>query len=345
MTAEPARLSAEIPAPTGTTAEARRRDVEIGRRVLSTEADALTAMADGLGDAFADAVERMLACRGRIVVSGMGKSGHVARKIAATLASTGTPAQFLHPAEASHGDLGMLTAQDVALVLSNSGGTPELADVIAHCKRFGIPLIGVASRAESALLQASDIRLQLPRAPEACPVGLAPTTSTTLTMALGDALAVALMERREFTAEHFRLFHPGGKLGAQLIKVRDLMHDGPAMPLVDADASMRDVLLEMTRKGFGIAGVLDADGALTGVVTDGDLRRNMDGLLERRAGDVATHSPRVISPGALASEALNLMNDPERPVLCIFVADPASGPAPVGILHVHDCLRAGLDHG
>jgi arabinose-5-phosphate isomerase len=340
MTAEPARRSPDAPAP-----DARSRDVEIGRRVLATEAEALTQLADGLGDAFADAVERMLACRGRIVVSGMGKSGHVARKIAATLASTGTPAQFLHPAEASHGDLGMLTSQDVALVLSNSGGTPELADVIAHCKRFGIPLIGVASRAESALLQAADIRLQLPRAPEACSVGLAPTTSTTLTMALGDALAVALMERREFTAEHFRMFHPGGKLGAQLIKVRDLMHGGEAMPLVGVDSSMRDVLLEMTRKGFGIAGVVDASGALAGVVTDGDLRRNMDGLLDRRAGDVATHSPRVIAPGALASEALNLMNDPERPVLCIFVVDPAAGPAPVGILHVHDCLRAGLDHG
>ncbi|MGM0585379.1 MAG: KpsF/GutQ family sugar-phosphate isomerase [Pseudomonadota bacterium] len=331
-----------------TDAERRARDMEIGRRVLRTEAEALAGFADTLGESFAEAVELMLGCPGRVVVSGMGKSGHVGRKIAATLASTGTPAFFLHPAEASHGDLGMLTESDVALVLSNSGGTPELADVIAHCKRYGIPLMGMASRPESPLLQQSDVALLLPRAPEACAVGLAPTTSTTLAMALGDALAVALMERREFTAEHFSVFHPGGKLGAQLVKVRDLMHTGDELPLVGEDASMRDVLLEMTRKGFGIAGVTDADGALVGVVTDGDLRRNMEGLLERRAGEVATRAPRTIGPDSLASEALNIMNSRERPVLCIFVTAPASdaaaaGPAPLGILHVHDCLRAGLD--
>ena len=340
---DPARRA--DPAPATPPDDPRARDVAVGRRVLATEAAALTTLGESLGESFAEAVERMLACRGRIVVSGMGKSGHVARKIAATLASTGTPAQFLHPAEASHGDLGMLTEADVALVLSNSGGTPELADVIAHCKRFGIPLIGMASRAESPLLAASDVALQLPRAPEACSIGMAPTTSTTLAMALGDALAVALMERREFTAEHFSLFHPGGKLGAQLIKVRDLMHTGPELPLVGEGAPMRDVLLEMTRKGFGIAGVVDSAGALVGAVTDGDLRRNMDRLMERRAGEVATPGPRVIAPGALASEALKLMNDPERPVLCIFVVDAEAGPAPVGVLHVHDCLRAGLDHG
>ncbi|MEO1687589.1 MAG: KpsF/GutQ family sugar-phosphate isomerase [Pseudomonadota bacterium] len=323
--------------------DAAGKAIAAGRRVLTTEADALAELAQALDHRFAEAVEAMLACEGRIVVSGMGKSGHVARKIAATLASTGTPAQFLHPAEASHGDLGMLTTRDVALVLSNSGGTPELADVIAHAKRFGIPLIGVASREESPLLQTADIPLKLPRAPEACTVGLAPTTSTTLTMALGDALAVALMERRDFTADHFRLFHPGGKLGAQLIKVRDLMHSGPELPLVGVDASMRDVLLTMTQKGFGIAGVTDEEGRLIGAVTDGDLRRNMDGLLERKAGEVSTRSPRVIAPGALASEALAIMNDPERPILCVFVVDEAAGPGPVGILHVHDCLRAGLD--
>ena len=321
----------------------RARDMEIGRRVLRVEAEALAGFAETLGDSFAEAVELMLECQGRIVVSGMGKSGHVGRKIAATLASTGTPSFFLHPAEASHGDLGMLTRADLALVLSNSGGTPELADVIAHCKRFAIPLIGMASRPESALLIQSDVALLLPRAPEACSVGLAPTTSTTLALALGDALAVALMERREFTAERFRVFHPGGKLGAQLIKVRDLMHSGAELPLVAEDASMRDVLLVMTQKGFGIAGVTGPDGGLTGVITDGDLRRNMDGLLERRAGEVANRAPRTIRPDALASEALNLMNRRERPVLCIFVADPAAGPAPVGIVHVHDCLRAGVD--
>ena len=326
-------------------APARDKDMEIGRRVLRTEAEALLSFSDSLGESFADAIELMLKCEGRVVVSGMGKSGHVGRKIAATLASTGTPSFFLHPAEASHGDLGMLTRADVALVLSNSGGTPELADVIAHCKRFAIPLIGVASRPESALLSQSDVALLLPRAPEACTVGLAPTTSTTLTLALGDALAVALMERREFSAEKFRVFHPGGKLGSQLIKVRDLMHSGAEMPLVAEDASMRDVLLIMSQKGFGIAGVTGRDGALKGVITDGDLRRNMDGLLERRAVDVASREPRTIRPDALASEALALMNKRERPVLCIFVADPAAGPAPVGIVHVHDCLRAGVDGG
>ncbi|MEM6439322.1 MAG: KpsF/GutQ family sugar-phosphate isomerase [Pseudomonadota bacterium] len=340
----PASLRAESarrrPAPS---AEGASKAIASGRRVLSIESDALAALADTLDAAFAEAVELMLSCEGRIVVSGMGKSGHVARKIAATLASTGTPAQFLHPAEASHGDLGMVTTADVALVLSNSGGTPELADVIAHCKRFGIPLIGVASRPESPLLQAADVPLKLPKAPEACSVGLAPTTSTTLTMALGDALAVALMERREFTAEHFRLFHPGGKLGAQLIKVSDIMHTGPELPLVAEDASMREVLLTMTQKGFGIAGVLDPAQRLVGVVTDGDLRRNMDGLLDRKAGEVATLSPRVIAPSQLASEALGLMNDPDRQVLCMFVADPTLDGPPVGILHVHDCLRAGLD--
>ena len=326
-------------------ADRRARDIEIGRRVLRIESAALAAFAEALDSRFADAVALMLACEGRIVVSGMGKSGHVARKIAATLASTGTPAQFLHPAEASHGDLGMLTTKDVALVLSNSGGTPELADVIAHCKRFRIPLIGVAGKAGSPLLQAADVALELPRAPEACAVGMAPTTSTTLTMALGDALAVALMERRQFTVEQFRMFHPGGKLGAALIKVRDLMHSGEALPLVAEDAPMREVLLTMTQKGFGIAGVTGADGALLGVITDGDLRRHMNGLLDRRAGEVATRGPRVIGPEALASEALAVMNDPARRIVCIFVVDKAAGPQPVGILHVHDCLRAGLDLG
>ncbi len=323
-------------------AQARTRDIEVGRRVLGVEAQALAAFAETLGGSFGVAVEAMLACKGKIVVSGMGKSGHVGRKVAATLASTGTPAFFLHPAEASHGDLGMLTQDDVALVLSNSGGTPELADVIAHCKRYGIPLIGMASKPQSALLSQSDIALVLPQAPEACPVGLAPTTSTTLAMALGDALAVALMERREFTAEHFGMFHPGGKLGAQLIKVRDLMHAGAKLPLVGAETSMREVLLVMTQKGFGVAGVVDEAGALAGVISDGDLRRKMEGLLDRRAGEVASSHPRTIRPDALASEALKIMNDRERPVLCIFVCREGE-PAPVGILHVHDCLRAGLD--
>jgi arabinose-5-phosphate isomerase len=311
----------------------------IGRRVLRMEGEALLAFADDLGASFCEAVETILAARGRVITSGMGKSGHVARKIAATFASTGTPAQFVHPAEASHGDLGMLTSADVALVLSNSGETPELRDVVAHTRRFGIPLIGVASRPGSALLQASDVAIALPQAPEACPVGLAPTTSTTLALALGDALAVALMERRAFSVEQFRQFHPGGKLGAMLVKVRDLMHGGDALPLVAEAAPMREVILAMTARGFGIAGVTDADGRLAGVISDGDLRRNMDGLLERRAVEVATRDPLTIAPDALASEALAVMNGPRR-ATCLFVV--GQDRRPQGVIHVHDILRAGV---
>jgi arabinose-5-phosphate isomerase len=332
--------------PARETPDTRARTLETGRRVLALEAQALAAFAGALGESFADAVALMLAARGRVIVSGMGKSGHVARKIAATLASTGTPAQFVHPAEASHGDLGMITADDVLLVLSNSGETRELADIVAHSRRFSIPMVGVASRAGSSLLAAADVALVLPKAEEACSVGLAPTTSTTMTMALGDALAVAMMERRAFTPERFRDFHPGGTLGARLLTVADLMHTGAEMPLVHEATSMREALVEMSAKGFGITGVLDDAGRLVGVVTDGDLRRNMEGLLERRAGDVATRTPKTIRARALASEALALMNAPRR-ALCLFVFSDAEKPpaTPVGLIHVHDCLRAGVDGG
>jgi len=257
------------------------------------------------------------------------------------MASTGTPAQFVHPAEASHGDLGMVTQDDVVLVLSNSGETRELADIVAHTRRFTIPLIGVASRPGSTLLKAADIALELPQAPEACSVGLAPTTSTTLTMALGDALAVALMERRDFTLERFAEFHPGGKLGAQLVTVGDLMATGDAIPLVAEDAAMPDALLVMTQKGYGVAGTTDAEGRLTGVITDGDLRRHMAGLLERVVRDVATPGPRTIGPDRLAQEALGLMNT--QRITCLFVTEGDPPARPLGILHVHDCLRAGVD--
>ena len=319
----------------------RERAIATGRRVMAIEADALGQFAGQLGEAFADAVELMLSARGRVIVSGMGKSGHVAHKIAATMASTGTPAQFVHPAEASHGDLGMITRDDVVLVLSNSGETRELADIVAHTRRFAIPLIGVASRPGSTLLKAADIALELPQAPEACSVGLAPTTSTTLTMALGDALAVALMERRDFTPERFADFHPGGKLGARLVKVSDLMATGDAIPLVAEDAAMPDALLVMTQKGYGVAGTTNSRGLLTGVITDGDLRRNMAGLLERTAGDVATAAPRTIRPERFAQEALRLMNT--HKITCLFVAEGATPSDPIGILHMHDCLRAGVD--
>jgi len=306
-----------------------------GRRVILRESAALEMLAEGLGDGFADAVRLILDAPGRVIVSGMGKSGHIARKIAATFASTGTPAHFVHPAEASHGDLGMLTKGDVVLVLSNSGETPELADIIAYTQRFGIPLIGVAANRDSALIRQCDLALILPRAPEACDTGIVPTTSTTMTLALGDALAIALMEHRKFSPENFRVFHPGGKLGARLSRVGDLMHRD--MPMVPIGAPMSDALLAISARGFGVVGVARDDGALAGIITDGDLRRHMQGLLERRAEEVMTATPLTIAPDALAEEAVALMN--ERKVTCLFVTE---GDLPVGILHIHDCLRAGV---
>ncbi|WP_304615561.1 KpsF/GutQ family sugar-phosphate isomerase [Paracoccus sp. (in: a-proteobacteria)] len=309
--------------------------IETARRVIATEIAGLEALASGLGAEFSRAVAMMLQVRGRVIVSGMGKSGHVGRKIAATLASTGTPAQFVHPAEASHGDLGMVTEADLALVLSNSGETPELADLIAHTRRFKIPLVGVASRPGSTLLRQSDVGLVLPQAQEACGNGIVPTTSTTMTLALGDALAIALMEHRRFTPEHFRTFHPGGKLGALLAKVGDLASRD--LPLVAQDAPMSEALLVISQKGYGVTGVTDADGRLTGIITDGDLRRHMEGLLSRRAHEVMTRSPRVIEPEALAAAALAEMQ--ARKITCLFTVEDDR---PVGILHIHDCLRAGL---
>lgn len=323
------------------TASEHARAIETGQRVLRVESAALDLLAQTLGDSFAEAVDLILAAEGRVICSGMGKSGHVARKIASTLASTGTPAQFVHPGEASHGDLGMITSHDVILIMSNSGETKELADIIGHAKRFAIRMIGIAGRPGSTLLRAADIALLLPEAEEACANGLAPTTSTTMTMALGDALAVALMERRRFTPDRFRMFHPGGRLGAQLVTVEALMATGDRVPLVADDAPMSEALVVMSQKGLGVAGTIDADGNLTGVITDGDLRRHMGpDLLERRAIEVASRSPRTISPEALAQEGLKLMN--EHKITCLFVIPPDDH-RPVGILHVHDCLRAGID--
>lgn len=308
---------------------------DTARRVIEIEIAGLQALAENLNGAFGAAVQMILSARGRVIVSGMGKSGHIARKIAATLASTGTPAQFVHPAEASHGDLGMVTREDVALVLSNSGETPELADLIAHTRRFSIPLIGVAARPDSTLLRQADVALVLPQAEEACGTGVVPTTSTTMTLALGDALAVALMEHRQFTPEHFRTFHPGGKLGAKLSKVADLMHRD--MPLVSANTPMPEALLIISQKGFGVVGVTDAEGRLIGIVTDGDLRRHMDGLLSRSVAEVMTRTPRTIAPTALAEAAVAVMNDCK--ITCLFAVEDGR---PVGILHIHDCLRAGV---
>lgn len=319
--------------------------IAAGRRVIAREAAALHLLADALGADFARAARLMLGARGRVIVSGMGKSGHVARKVAATLASTGTPAQFVHPAEASHGDLGMITPEDVALVLSNSGETPELADIIAHTRRHAIALIGVAAKADSTLLRQADVALVLPPAEEACETGVVPTTSTTMTLALGDALAVALMEHRRFTPEDFRAFHPGGKLGARLARVADLMHPPGEVALVRPETPMPEVLLEMSARGFGVAGVTDAEGGLVGVITDGDLRRHMAGLLDMSAGAVMTRAPRTIGPDALAAAALAEMQ--ARQITSLFVvapggADPGRGARLCGLVHIHDCLRAGV---
>lgn len=318
-------------------AEAVSTSNEVAARVLETEGAALYALARSLPHDFGKVVEAVLQSSGRVVLSGIGKSGHVARKIAATLASTGTPALFVHPAEASHGDLGMVTPQDICLLLSNSGETAELRDLIAHCARFDIPLIGMSRDESSALMRAADFKLTIPDLPEACAIGMAPTTSTTLMMGLGDALAVALMEARKFKPEEFRAFHPGGKLGAQLTPVRQVMHGPDRLPLVREDTPMPDVILTMTAGGFGVAAVLDADGGLAGVVSDGDLRRNMDGILDRRAAEVCTRHPVTVAPDTLAAEALAVINKNKIGVL--FVCQDNR---PVGILHLHDLLRIGV---
>ncbi|MEI9887790.1 MAG: KpsF/GutQ family sugar-phosphate isomerase [Rhizomicrobium sp.] len=328
-------------------ASARVRDLAAARRVLRHATDAITAIGESLNGEFSRAIDAILAVDGRVIVSGMGKSGHIARKIAATLASTGTPALFLHPAEASHGDLGMVTRADALLMLSNSGETAELADLITYGKRLSIPLIGMANNAESRLLQASDVALLLPKAQEACPMGLAPTTSTTMMLALGDALAVALMERRGFSADQYRDFHPGGALGKKLIRVADIMHQGAELPLVSPDTPMREVVIIMTSGQFGFAGhagVVDARGALIGIITDGDLRRHMEpGLLDRKAREIMTQKPKTVPPEMLAAEALTVMNAKPPKVTHLFVVDPKAEVArPLGFLSVHDILRAGL---
>lgn len=315
--------------------------VATAKRVLRTEGAALTQMADEIGDPFARAVEALGGITGRVIVTGMGKSGHIARKIAATMASTGTPAQFVHPAEASHGDLGMVTRSDALLALSNSGNTAELGDVLAYAKRLSLPIVAITARAPSALADAATETLLLPAAEEACPMGLAPTTSTTATMAMGDALAVALLERRGFSAEQFRALHPGGTLGRRLLLVRDVMHTD--LPLVDYDTPMSQALVAMTAKSFGCVGVCAADGALAGIITDGDLRRHMSGdLLEKQASAIMTPNPLTIRSQALAVEAVAVMNDRQITSLFVIPPDAESPAAPIGIVHIHDCLRAGL---
>lgn len=311
-------------------------------RTIALEADGLralhAALEGELGALVLAAVAAIRAAPGRVIVTGMGKSGHVGRKIAATMASTGTPAHFVHPAEASHGDLGMIGREDVVLALSWSGEAPELADIIAYTRRFEVKLVAITSRAGSALGGAADICLALPRMPEACPNGLAPTTSTTMQLAIGDALAMALLEARGFSPEHFRAFHPGGKLGARLKRARDLMHGREELPLVGQDATLEQAIVEMTSRRFGVTGVVE-DGRLVGVLTDGDLRRAFQrGLaMDRPVAEAMTRTPRTAAPEDLAPDLLGVMN--EKRITSLFVVEDGS---PVGILHLHDLLRAGV---
>jgi arabinose-5-phosphate isomerase len=308
------------------------------RRVLKLEAEGLDALSAALDESFARAVDILEKVEGRIIVTGMGKSGHIAHKVAATLASTGKPAMFIHPGEASHGDLGMIGEKDAILAYTNSGGTAELADIVAHSRRFKLPLVLVTSNAQGEFVDQADVTLVLPAAEEACFIGMAPTTSTTMMMALGDTLAVVLMERVGFTIDDFKARHPGGQLGKRLLKVSDLMHAGDSMPLASPDQTMAEVLPEMTAKSLGCVGIVGRDGKLAGIVTDGDLRRHMgDDLLRRKAGDIMTKGPRTIRPTALASEAVSVMN--EMQITALFVAEKGRA---VGLLHIHDCLRAGV---
>jgi arabinose-5-phosphate isomerase len=307
------------------------------RGVIAREVEGLEAVSEALDDKFIALVEKIAGLKGRVIVSGMGKSGHIARKIASTMASTGTPAHYLHPSEASHGDLGVITPDDLVICLSNSGETHELRDIISYTRRFDIPLVALVRRSSSVLVDAADIAIVLPEIPEASPTG-APTTSTTMMLAYGDALAIALLELRGFTKDDFGKYHPGGKLGTQFIRVSALMHQGKELPLVKPGENMKQVLITMTAKRFGCAGVVGKSGELQGVITDGDLRRHMkDGLMKLHAKEVMSARPITAKPNMLAAEALAIMNS--KAITCLFVVDKKK---PVGILHIHDLLRAGV---
>jgi arabinose-5-phosphate isomerase len=316
--------------------------IESATRTLQFETEGLSglkaALADGLSESFGKAIAMMRSCHGRIIVTGMGKSGHVGLKVAATLSSTGTPAFFVHPSEASHGDLGMITKQDMILAFSWSGETVELGNIVSYSRRFAVPLIAVTSNPGSTLGTSADLVLALPQAKEACPHGLAPTTSTVMQLALGDCLAIALLESKGFTARDFKALHPGGQLGARLKFVGDLMHKGDRLPLASADGIMADAIVIMTEKALGCLGVIDGDGLLKGIITDGDLRRHMgDGLLAKRIGDIMTPAPKTVSSDLLASAALEVIN--ASSITALFVVEDGR---PVGIIHIHDLLRAGV---
>jgi arabinose-5-phosphate isomerase len=330
--------------------------IEAGRRVMKTEIEGLQALEQSLGQHFAEAVEMIFSVTdaasaasrgkipGRVIVTGMGKPGHIGRKIAATLSSTGTPAFFIHPAEASHGDMGMITRGDIVLALSNSGETREMLDIVEYTRRFAVPLISITSNPESTLAQKSDTTLLLPRAPEACPNGLAPTTSSTMKLVIGDALAIALLEKKGFTSSDYKILHPGGKLGQQLMAVVDIMHTGEELPVADENITVAEAVEIITKKGFGCIALTGPDGKLTGLIADGDLRRHLSGdLLKRTAKDVMTKNPKTANHDMLVAEAMAIMNDIKgtfRKITVLIVVDETN--TPVGLLHLHDCLRAGF---
>ena len=307
-------------------------------RTINREIDTITKLRDSLDNNLTQALNLMQQAKGRIILTGMGKSGHIGKKIAASLASTGTPSFFVHPAEASHGDLGMITEDDVVIAISNSGESRELIDILNYCKRFGIKLIAITKNAESSLGKAGDVVLELPNNGEACPLGLAPTSSTTATLVLGDILTVGMIERKGFSKEDFNDRHPGGKLGSILKRVSDLMHTGQEMPILDENSNMQAVLLEMTSKRLGCVGFITQAGDLTGILTDGDLRRCLSSkILEEKAIDLMTHNPKTISPNAMTAEALKIMHD--KKITNLFVLD---GKKPVGVIHIHDLLNNGV---
>ncbi|MBE6444071.1 MAG: KpsF/GutQ family sugar-phosphate isomerase [Alphaproteobacteria bacterium] len=316
------------------------QDIISAKKTIDKEIEALRLMESEFDDSLSKALDLMQNATGRIIVTGMGKSGHIARKIAASLASTGTPSFFVHPAEASHGDLGMVTNNDVILAISNGGESRELSDILVYSKRYGIPLIAMTKNPQSSLGKAGDVLLKLPDLGEACPLGLAPTSSTTATLVLGDVLTVALMERKGFSKTDYKQRHPGGKLGAILQKVSDLMHTGEEMPLVTTDTDMQEALLIMTSKMLGCVGVIDNNGKLKGIITDGDLRRCLSAnALQQKVSSVMTQNPRCIDPDALVAEAVNIMNNTGKGITQLFVIEDEK---PIGIIHIHDCLRAGV---
>ena len=311
--------------------------VQAAKKVLQTEADALEILKNELPNDFSHLVKLILSLNGRVIVSGVGKSGHIGNKIAATLASTGTPAFFVHATEASHGDLGMITKNDLCLLISNSGETSEIFDILTHARRFNIPVATISSNSESTLVKAADFKLCLPVVDEACPIGMAPTTSTTMMLALGDALAVALMEAKKFNTENFKVFHPGGKLGAKMMTVSQVMHKSDTLPLVKTETSMKETLLTMSSKGFGIAAVVNEVGFLVGVITDGDLRRNINDLMSKNAGNIASLSQITLLGETFVVDALNLMQD--RKITAVIITSAEN--KPIGILHIQDLLKVG----